>query len=189
VSDSVLTTVHVFGGAALQRAAPALVSPPPLGRRLPMRGRVKSPGGTANPAVWLLGVHGGAGVTSLIRAGVGGQDAEKHWPAHGAVVVVARRSICGLEWARDVARQHASGCAPDGVVLAGLVAVADAPGRIPTPIAVLLELVSGAYPRVWEVPWVEQWRLASHTGPVPSPPAVSHLAQDVQALIDDCSTQ
>jgi len=168
--------------------APGLVTSPPLDRRLPAwpaDSRRNRPRGTAPAADWwLLGAHGGAGVTSLRRAGVGGADAERRWPGRGPVVVVTRRSGVGLEWARDTARQHASGDTPEDVVLAGLVVVADAPGRTPARLARFLQLVTAAYPRVWEVPWVEEWRLAGHAEPLPAPPAVRQLGEDMQALID-----
>lgn len=163
-----------------------LVSPPTLQRRLPVRpasvsGRFRNP--SPSTGGWsLLAAHGGAGVSSLQRSGAGGEDAQRIWPSSGLVVVVARRTAYGLEWARDAARQHASGCAPAGVELAGLVVVADAPGRVPKRLAAFLDLVCGAYPRVWEVPWVEEWRLAGHGEPLPTPPAVQQLHIDMQAL-------
>jgi len=167
--------------------APGLVTSPHSDRRLPawpagpLRKRARGAAGDAD--WWLLGAHGGAGVTSLRRAGVGGADAERRWPACGPVVVVTRRSGVGLEWARDAARQHASGGTPDDVLLAGLVVVADAPGRTPARLARFLQLITAAYPRVWEVPWVEEWRLAGHDEPLPTPPAVRQLGEDMQALI------
>lgn len=74
-------------------------------------------------------------------------------------------------------------CVPGGVVLAGLVVVAAAPGRTPKRIDALLDLVCGAYPRVWEVPWVEEWLLAGHAEPLPMPPVVRQLDEDMQALV------
>ena len=166
-----------------QRAAPALVSPPALERRLPVRlasvSKRGEPSGASVP--WLLAVQGGAGVTSLLRAGLAARDAERSWPHDGPVVLVARSTAYGLEWARDAARQHASGGAPAGADLLGLVVVADAPGRTPPRIAKFLDLICGAFPRVWEVPWVEEWRLASHAEPLPVPPAVRQLSTDLRA--------
>jgi hypothetical protein len=98
-------------------------------------------------------------------------------------VTVARRSAHGLEWARDAARQHASGGVSTGVVLAGLVVVADAPGGTPRRISRFLDLVAAAYPRVWEIPWVEEWRLAGHAEPLPLPPAARQLGEDMRALV------
>ncbi len=174
------------GGPELQHAAPTLVTPPGPERQLPVRsasGPDRRENSSASLSGWsLLGAHGGAGVSSLRRAGAGGDDAQRAWPLSGLVVVVVRRTAYGLEWARDAARQHASGCAPAEVELAGLVVVADAPGRWPKRLEAFLDLVCGAYPRVWEVPWVEEWRLAGHSEPLPAPPAVQQLRKDLQAL-------
>lgn len=173
--------------APLEMPPRGLVSPPRLDRRLsawaqyPVRGPGRSDG--LESGWWLLGVHGGAGVTSLLRAGAGAGDAGRRWPTCGPVVIVARRTAYGLEWARDAARQYASGEAPNGVLLAGLVVVADAPGRTPPRVAQFLDLLTGAYPRVWEVPWVEEWRLAGYSEPLPSPPTVRHLNEDMRALV------
>jgi len=169
---------------AHERAAAPLVSVPPATRRLSIRSTPShsADGHRGTQPWWLLAVQGGAGVSSLIRAGADGQDADRSWPTGGFVVAVTRRTSYGLEWARDVARQHASSGVPDGVVLAGLVVVADAPGRAPRRLARFLDLVCGAYPRVWEVPWVEEWRLAGHAEPLPTPPAVRQLRDDMRAL-------
>ncbi len=166
----------------LEQAAPALVTPPSLERRLPVR--LASVDRRPDPELgpWLLAVQGGAGVTSLLRSGVAGRDAERTWPRAGLVVLVARRTAYGLEWARDAARQHASGGAPTSVVLAGLVVVADAPGRVPARIERFLDLLCSAFPRVWDVPWVEEWRLAGFAEPLPTPPAVRQLSKDLRAL-------
>ncbi len=168
--------------------APALVMAAP-GRVLTHRPR--RPGGPG----WLLGVHGGAGVSCLQRAGVELADAERAWPAVDAesgqppptgVVVVCRSSVAGLHAARDAAIQHASGLAPAGVVLAGLVVVADAPGRLPAALRGLRATVGGAFPCRWDVPWLAEWRLALPAGPLPAPPVVGDLAcclsRDLQVL-------
>ncbi len=158
---------------ALSLPATGLVSAPPAGRSVETS--ASTVGGVA-----LLGAHGGAGVTSLLRSGLDqvAVDADRCWPEAGLVLMVARTSISGLEWARDLARQHASGHA-GGVELLGLVLVADAPGRLPARSAVLRDLVSGAFPRVWRLPWLEEWRLAATTEPLPAHPDVQHLAGEL----------
>ncbi|MFD5627445.1 MULTISPECIES: DUF6668 family protein [unclassified Streptomyces] len=130
---------------------------------------------------WWLGVHGGAGVSTLERAVPGGQDAGLAWPAAAqspAVVLVARSSANGIKAAQNAARQWASGMVP-GVDLLGLVVVADAPGRRPRVLQNLVRLVSGAVPRLWEIPWVEPWRLGE------SP--MSHLPKECAPLARDLS--
>ena len=158
---------------ALSLPAAGLVSAPPAGRSL----------GTSAPAVdgvALLGAHGGAGVSSLLRAGLDqvAVDADRRWPQTGLVLLVARTSVNGLEWARDLARQHASGHAGD-VELLGLVLVADAPGRLPARTAGLRDLIGGAFARTWHLPWLEEWRLAATTEPLPAHPDVQHLAAEL----------
>jgi hypothetical protein len=91
---------------------------------------------------------------------------------------VARTSTSGLQWARDLARQHASGLAGDAELL-GLALVADAPGRLPARAAELRHLVSGAFPRIWHLPWLEEWRLAGTCEPLPAPPQVQQLAAEL----------
>ena len=157
----------------LSLPAPGLVSAPPAGRML---SSCAQPAGT----VALLGAHGGAGVTSLLRAGLDqvAVDADRCWPRAGSVLLVARTSTSGLEWARDLARQHASGRAGE-VELLGLVLVPDAPGRLPARISGLRDLVSGAFGRTWHLPWLEPWRLAASTEPLPAHPAVQQLLAEL----------
>ncbi|WP_367318307.1 DUF6668 family protein [Streptomyces sp. HUAS ZL42] len=115
----------------------------------------------AGQAWWWLGVHGGAGVSTLERAVPGGRDAGRAWPVSGgsqSVVLVARTSANGIRAAQNAAQQWASGMVT-GIDLLGLVVVADAPGRRPKVLQNLVRLVSGAVPRLWEIPWVEPWRL------------------------------
>jgi len=158
---------------ALSLPAAGLVSAPPAGRSVGMSARVVD-------GVALLGAHGGAGVSSLLRAGLDlvAVDADRCWPQAGLVVLVARTSTSGLEWARDLARQHASGLAGD-VELLGLVLVADAPGRTPARTTGLRDLVCGAFARAWHLPWIEQWRLAATTEPLPAHPDVQRLAAEL----------
>jgi len=158
---------------ALALPSAGLVSAPPARRSLDTSVRMVD-------GVALLGAHGGAGVTSLLRAGLDqvAVDADRCWPRAGLVLLVARTSTSGLEWARDLARQHASGLVGD-VELLGLVLVADAPGRLPTRIAGLRDLVSGAFPRTWHLPWLQEWRLATTTEPLPIHPDMQHLTAEL----------
>lgn len=158
---------------ALSLPASGLVSAPPAGRTL---GRSAH----AVDGVALLGAHGGAGVTSLLRAGLDrvAVDAGRCWPQAGLVLLVARTSTSGLEWARDLARQHASGLAGD-VELLGLVLIPDAPGRLAARTTGLRDLVSGAFARTWHLPWLEEWRLAATTEPLPAHPDVQHLVAEL----------
>jgi hypothetical protein len=156
--------------------APVSVSAPPDGRSV-------QTSASRVDGIALLGAHGGAGVTSLLRAGLDqvAVDADRRWPEAGLVLLVARTSTSGLEWARDLARQHASGHAGE-VELLGLVLVADAPGRLPARSAGLRDLVSGAFHQTWHLPWLEEWRLAATTEPLPAHPDVQHLASELARI-------
>lgn len=169
-------------GAASGRhltVAPAVTAPPvpqPATPAPPMPSRA----GCA-----LLAAHGGAGVSSLLRAGLaaaGAVDAGRTWLAGGAALLVARTSTSGLEAARDAVRGHAAGDTGLDVTLLGLVLVADAPGRLPPRLRDLADLVAGAFLRVWQVPWLTEWRLAAATEPLPAHPEVTRLITDLRAL-------
>ncbi|MFH8350469.1 DUF6668 family protein [Streptomyces sp. NPDC018045] len=121
---------------------------------------------------WLLGCHGGAGVTTLEQALPGGTDAQRLWPApidhvRAPVLLVARSHHAGLVAAQQAARQWAAGALP-WVQLLGLVVVADAPGRPPKALRDLQRLVSGGVPRLWDIPWSDAWRCGEppHTHPM-----------------------
>lgn len=189
VSNPWLSSARPSGGnnGEPQRSVQSVLTAPtgptaPQGAGVPRPAQllpVASPQPVTGPAWWWLGVHGGAGVTTLERAVPGGRDAERAWPSSEVpqpVVLVARSSAGGLQAVQHAAQQWASRMVT-GVELLGLVVVADAPGRRPRALRDLLQLVSGTVPRLWEVPWVEQWRLGE-------PPA-AHLPKECAPLARD----
>lgn len=170
------------------------VQPPPPERRLPrwtsspwpLVGR-RSDAEQATARWWWLGVHGGAGVSTLERLVPGGADAYRLWPdpRHGgpdAVLLVCRTSITGLQQAGDAVRQWTAGDAPEGLRLLGAVAVADAPGRLKANQEEGLRLLSGITPRVWRVPWVDALRSATRLEHFPVPPSLIEMTQDLRGL-------
>lgn len=135
---------------------------------------------------WWLGVHGGAGVTTVREWIPGGADAHRLWPdpafgGPGVVVLVCRAHVAGLARARDAAHQWAARQVPDGLLLGGLVIVADAPGRGSRAQTEASRLLAGAVPRLWRVPWVEQLRALTATE-AGRPPALGQLAADLAVL-------
>lgn len=170
---------------SVQAAPEALTGPAaPQGAGVPRPAHVlpvAAPQAAVAPAWWWLGVHGGAGVSTLEQAVPGGRDAGRAWPGAEVpqpVVLVARSGAGGLRAAQNAARQWASQMVT-GVELLGLVVVADAPGRRPRALRDLVRLVSGAVPRLWEIPWVEPWRLGE--------PATAHVPGECAALARDLS--
>jgi hypothetical protein len=136
---------------------------------------------------WWLGVHGGSGVSTLGRFLPGGADAQRWWPdpAFGGpstVVLVCRTHLSGLEKARDAAAQWARSGVPEVLQLAGVVAVADAPGRLERPAAEALRLLDGAVPRLWTVPWIDDLRCVPPDESLPLPPALLPLRSALAAL-------
>jgi len=122
-------------------------------------------------ALWCLGVHGGAGESSV--AGLAGDwaAAGHAWPRlasgqRAAVLLVARSNMRGLTAARSAATEWASGLVPN-VDVVGLVMVADAPGRLPRPLREVAQVVAGGVPRSWRLPWIESWRLGEQLPDVP----------------------
>lgn len=114
--------------------------------------------------LWWMGVHGGAGESTLAELSRYGYGAGHAWPVTPTpptVVLVARTHYYGLMRARHAATEWARGdIAAD---LLGLVLIADAPGALPRPLRDLARLVSGGVPRTWRIPWVPQWRLQTPT--------------------------
>ncbi|MDQ0788538.1 DUF6668 family protein [Streptomyces sp. B3I8] len=147
------------------------------------------PPATASPRrfSWVA-THGGAGVTTL-AAVFGGHDTGRAWPRpdHGeppSVLLVGRTHATGLEAVANTLDIFRRGDAPPGLDLDAVVLVADAPGRLPRPLAQRVKAVEAAID-VYRVPWVTAWRtndlsgrpprecdhLARLTGPPGPPPA------------------
>ncbi len=153
---------------------------------VPMTAAVRPAPARSTVGSWaVLGAHGGAGVSSLLRAGLdqlGAFDADRRWPNSGPALVVARTSTGGLERAQLLARQYAAGDAGPDVQLLGLVLIADAPGRLPVRVRELVDLVSGGFCGCWRLPWLQEWRLAAASEPLPVDPATAGLLTDLRRL-------
>lgn len=144
------------------RNAVAGVVPPPESRRAAVWDR-PVPGAGRAPLVWLLGVHGGAGASSLAHVLAPAADSGRRWPGvfereSPFVVLVARETIAGLTHAHDLLRQHHSGFAGPSQVL-GLITVAARPGRMAPEIRRYRDVVASLAGQVWQVPWYEEWTL------------------------------
>jgi len=117
---------------------------------------------TADPLLWVVGVHGGCGASTV--AALLGEDAlelPQRLPMtpEGAppprVLLVARTHATGLHYAGWMAAHWARG--ETGVALLGLVVLDDAP-RLPPVLITDIKRVAGMVPALWHLPWVEAWR-------------------------------
>ena len=101
----------------------------------------------------------------------GGQDCGRSWPGpHDprSVLLVARTHASGLATVPGALDLFRRGAAPQGLDLEGVVLVADAPGRLPRPLADRVSALEAVID-VYRVPWVPDWRLGDPPGP-PAPP-------------------
>ena len=164
-------------------APPAGVDRPAPADRLPVR-RLET--ADAGVAVWWLGVHGGAGESTLEELFRGSRGAGHAWPSGPSdadrprVVLVARTNARGLRCTQNAICD----CAGAGLAvrLLGLVLIADAPGRLPRTLRDLAGLIGGGMPRVWWLSWVEAWRAGETPAPANSPRAVRGLLGDLRAI-------
>jgi hypothetical protein len=137
------------------------------------------------PDFWWLGVHGGAGETSLARLNKATRAAEHHWPltaGEATVVLVARSNIPGLRAARLAATEWASRSLP-GIRVAGLVVMADAPGRLPKEIRDFSQVVGGGVPHIWHFPWVDGWRYGHDVAPDQLPKEARTILEQVRTAV------
>ncbi len=135
-------------------------------RRLPVWDRPVPHREQRAPAIWLLGAHGGAGVSTLAHMLAPAAECGRRWPAGVGgespfVVVVARETIEGLGRAHDLLRQFHCGLTGHNTVLAGLITCAHRPGRPPRAIRRYLDVLGDLVPEAcrWRVDWQDDWPL------------------------------
>jgi hypothetical protein len=82
------------------------------------------------------------------------------------VLLVARTHAAGLRSALHALEAFRHGEAPPGLVVDAVVLVADAPGRLPRPLAQRVKEIESVID-VYRVPWVPAWRLGDLSGSRP----------------------
>jgi hypothetical protein len=140
-----------------------LITPPPAERCIDVWPEpVYAPADRAVPSWWLVGGHGGAGVSMLTASWSIAGDAMGAFPAgfeqeSPFVVVVARESAWGITRAHDLLTQHLSGYG-GATTLVGLVTVAASPSRLKSELRQRLEVVAGLVDdHHWRIPWIDTW--------------------------------
>ena len=140
----------------------------------------------AADTLWWVGVHGGSGETTMSLLLPGTRAANHRWPippppVPTPVILVARTHGSGLRAAQRAAIEWASGVV-QGVAVLGLVLIADAPGRLPRVLDDFADIVGGGVPRVWDIPWIEEWRRGEAPTPDNTPDEVFEVLESIYAL-------
>lgn len=140
----------------------------------------------AADTLWWVGVHGGSGESTMAQLLPGTRAAGHRWPippppVPTPTVLVARTHAAGLRAAQRAATEWASGVV-QGVAVLGLVLIADAPGRLPRVLDDFADIVGGGVPRVWDIPWIEEWRRGEEPTPDNTPDEVFEVLESIYAL-------
>lgn len=157
-------------------AEEAVEPDPLLGRHLVVVGPPVPPGTATRPAdpvlarrrvdwdalLWVVGVHGGSGATSV--AGALGEhvcESRGAWPVsrplEPQVLLVARTHATGLAAAENALQEWGSGTVAE-VRLLGVLLVDDAP-QLPRQLLPAMGRVLHSAPRGWHLRWQESWRV------------------------------
>lgn len=140
----------------------------------------------AADTLWWVGAHGGSGESTMSLLLPGTRAAGHRWPippppVPTPTVLVARTHASGLRAAQRAAIEWASGVV-QGVAVLGLVLIADAPGRLPRVLDDFADIVGGGVPRVWDIPWIEEWRRGEDPTPDNTPDEVFEVLESIYAL-------
>jgi hypothetical protein len=160
----------------------------PPGSRRPVHEERAAGGADGDVVMWWLGVHGGAGESTLADLFKGTRAAGHRWPvgsadgAKAVVVLVARTSFSGMT-AVQVAMREWDQRLRAHVFVAGLVLIAHRPGRLPKGLQRLQRDLLGATERMWLVPWCESWSVGEIPSRANSPKAVERLCADLSVAL------
>ena len=113
----------------------------------------------ASSMVWLVGAHGGAGVSTLAQMWQHAGDGGARWPGLTTespyTVLVARDTAAGLDAAHLALRQyHTEHDIP--ARLLGLILVAGGPGNRTSEVRRLRQTVTSLAGISWSIPWLDQ---------------------------------
>jgi uncharacterized protein DUF6668 len=157
------------------------VTPPEAGDQL------RSFTTSSTTKVLVVGTHGGS-AESTVALLLDGTATAHRWPISGtapAVLLTCRSHARGLAAAQMAMRAWAAGQTPH-IRLLGLAIVADAPGRLPKPLSDLSEVLRGGVPHLWQIPWVDEYRLG--VDPTDPPRQVRKVLNEINAVLIDSPT-
>ena len=153
-----MTSAHQLDPEKSESPVPGWLAVPSKDRSAPIwDAPVPRPSGP-DPVIWLLGAHGGAGVSTLESVWAPAADSRRGWPAADAapfVVVVARMHAAGLDAAHQLCLQHQGG-EVGGCELLGLVTVAATPGKPAVSLSRRREIVAAAAGASWHIDWMPE---------------------------------
>lgn len=139
--------------------------------------------------LWVLGVHGGAGESTL-ASWLGGREAHHAWPVMptlpARVLLVARTHAAGLEAARRAVTEWGGSAVPCNV--RGLVLIADVPGPLPKLLKAQVRQLSGAVPATWALPYAPLLRFAAQTPPEP-PTGLNRALRSIEKATSAAATK
>lgn len=154
-----MTSAHKLpDGDSSSNSVPGWLAVPTESNRAPVWDSPVPRSAGRAPVVWLLGAHGGAGVSTLESIWAPAADSRRGWPAADQapfVVVVSRMHSTGLDAAHRLCLQHQAG-AVGGCKLLGLVTVAAAPGKPAVSLSRRRELVAAAAGQSWHIDWIPE---------------------------------
>ncbi len=181
--DGLLGSELYVDGPAVPPGAPAPAGPAVLRA---------TEGSLDGDCVAVVGLHGGAGVTTvarLLQARESDKRAGIRWveapgvgqlPTAGRVLLVARDSGVGLERAQHAAREWAARQIDPAVDIMGLLLVASGP-KIDGALGAQAKRVTRMWPRTWRVVWLPEWHVTAS-------PAVDRLPGRVRRTADSVIT-
>lgn len=120
--------------------------------------------------LWVLGVHGGAGESTL-AGWLSARACGHHWPiapsGQSRVLLCGSTTSSGIAATRRAAQEWAS--REVSVSVLGLVLMVDAAGRLPRQLRDEIKHLSGAVPRTWLLPYSPILRLSPEPHHEPAP--------------------
>ena len=139
---------------------------------------------TANrdqPALVVVGCHGGAGESTLAALLPGAAEGSHAWPSPAEttvrVLLCARTSARGLQAASTALAQWMAGAVKTELI--GLVLIADAPRKLPRTLRERARIIEGGAPAAWRIPWIPAWR-EGRLDASDHPRAVRKLLEDLE---------